>query len=60
MKMEIEIICPFCNGRAQIGFEGAVHMEPACKAFMELSVEDYVHECHEILQKTKDVKEQRS
>jgi len=58
--MEIEIVCPFCNGRARIGYEGAMHEEPACKTFMELGVEDYVHECHEIFMKIKDPKRQQS
>jgi hypothetical protein len=60
MRMEIEIICPFCNGKALIGYEGAMHLEPVCKTFSELDVEDYVHECYEIFKKTSLPKEQQS
>jgi hypothetical protein len=59
-KMEVEIVCPFCGGTVQIGFEGAIHILPLCTTFEELDVEDYVHECHEFFMKTKKPEEQRS
>jgi hypothetical protein len=53
-KHEVEIVCPFCRGRAFLGFEGAMHAQPACKAFLELEADAYVHEVYEFVQKTKD------
>ena len=59
-KMEVRILCPFCDGVAELGFKAAVHSLPACRVFKELSVEDYVHEVHEIFQMTKRPGDQRS
>jgi hypothetical protein len=53
-KPEVEIICPFCNGTAFLGFEGAMHAQPACTTFLELEADAYVHEVYEFVQKTKD------
>jgi hypothetical protein len=53
-KAEVQVICPFCNGKAYLGFDGAMHEQPACTAFLELEADEYVHEVHEFVQKTKD------
>jgi|HubBroStandDraft_5_1064220.scaffolds.fasta_scaffold231983_2 hypothetical protein len=60
MRVEVKIVCPFCGGTAELGFEGALHSLPACRAFEDMTVEDYVHEVHEIFQKTKRPGDQRS
>jgi hypothetical protein len=50
--MIVKIICPFCGLEATLGENELLHELPACQAYLDLSSEDYVHECYEIISNT--------